>query len=163
MSKPAQAYHGHDLARPRAAIAETIESSDAGAHQRRRFHGGQFVGDPRNRFGASDYVVGVASVGGDAGHQTEGLASEEVAAATGVAVAAIAAMPSHSYALAWFPCGDPRAHDVDASHHLVSGNARVLNAGKRSFLGERVTVADAASFHSDSDRSEARVGNFAFD
>jgi hypothetical protein len=72
-------------------------------------------------------------------------------------------MPSYSHALAGFPCGDALAHDVDASHYLVSGNARVLNAGKRSLLGERVTVADATSFYSDSDRSEARVGNFAFD
>src|SRR5260370_27458100 len=80
-----------------------------------------------------------------------GLAVNEVAASAGVAGEIMAAVPSHSYALAGFPVGYVGADGVDAAGDLVSGNARILEAWPIAFLYQHVAVADAAGFDFDPD------------
>src|SRR5262249_37050606 len=93
-----------------------------------------------------------------------GLAGEVVAAAAGVAVAAVPGVPADADALADLPArGDVLAHGVQHADHLVPRDAREGDPGPRAFLGERVAVADAAGLHLDPHRAGPRVGDRALD
>ena len=119
-----------------AAVAQRVEGGEAGAHQRRGVRGGQFRGHQRERGRRGDHVVGVAAVERDAGHLDSGLAGEEIAAAAGVAVAAVPRVPADADALAGLPARrDVLAHGVDHADHFVPRNARVLDPGPVAFLG----------------------------
>ena len=55
------------IAGPRAGVAKTVERGDAGAHQRGGLFRGEIGGDAGERLGTRDHVLGVATVGSDAG------------------------------------------------------------------------------------------------
>ena len=57
VAEPAQAEHGDDVARPRAAVAQRVERGEAGAHERRRLDGRQFGGHQRDRARGGDHVL----------------------------------------------------------------------------------------------------------
>jgi hypothetical protein len=151
MPESTQTHYRDYLARTRSAISQTVERRDTGAHQRRGLFGGQLVGHPGDRFGAREHVVGIASIGRDAGYQREGLASEKVPVAAIIAVTAIAAVPSHPDTLSRLPVRHARANRIDVPHHFVSRNSRELDTGKFTFLGHHVAVADSTSLNLDSD------------
>ncbi len=75
----------------------------------------------------------------------------------------MAAVPSHSYALAGFPVGYVGADGVDAAGDFVSGNAWILEAGPIAFLYQHVAVADAAGFDFDPDLVAGGLGDVSFD
>src|SRR5262249_2791483 len=141
VAEPAQAEHGDDIARPRAAVAQRIECGDAGAHQWGRIARRQFGGHARDCARGGDQGLAVAAVVGDAG----GLpahAREELAAAAMVTIAAIATVPPDSDPLAWLPSGDTGADRFDHSGHFVAGNSRVLNTREKALFRHRIAVAD---------------------
>jgi hypothetical protein len=162
MAESAQAEHRHQIAGPRAAVAETVERGDAGAHQRRRLHRGQFLRHPRQRFGARDRVIGIAAVAGDAGDVGGRLAGKEVPPAAVIAIPAVSAVPAEAGALAGRPSGHARADCIDNPDDLMSWNSRVRYTRKVSFLSQRIAVADSASLHLDSYRSCARIRDLPF-
>ncbi len=78
--------------------------------------------------GRGDDVVGITAVEGDAGDLPI-LTENEIAAAAGGAVVAMAAVPAQTHALADFVeghIGSDRIHDAG---NLVAGNARIGDAG----------------------------------
>ena len=68
---------------------------------------------------------------------------------------AMAAVPSNANPLPSTPIHNAIAHLLDQADDLVPGNARVLDAGKRAELCERVAVADAAGLDLDEDLARA--------
>src|ERR1017187_3296734 len=162
MAKSAQAEHRYHVARPRAAVSETVERGDAGAHQRRRFHRGQLLGHPRQRFGARDGVIGIAAVAGDAGDVCGRLAGEEVSAPAVIAVPAVSSVPAQTGALAGRPSGHAGADSIYNPDDLVPGNPRVRYTRKVSFLRQRIAMADSASLHLDSYRPGAGIRDLPF-
>src|SRR5579872_6371269 len=117
----------------RSAVAQRVKGGDAGAHQRRGFDRGEFVRNKRQRFRGNNGVVRVASIKRDARDQHI-LAKDELAAAAGLAVPAMAAEPSHTDTLPSLPLFHISANGVDYASNLVPGNPRVWNARKNSFL-----------------------------
>ena len=118
------------------------------------------VGNPRERRGGNEHVFRVAAVAGEAGNLPPFAASHEIAAAAGIAVAAMPAVPADSGALSHFPAEHARADGVDHAGDLVSWNARVSDAGARTFLGVLIAVADAAGLHLDAHRSGGGLAGF---
>src|SRR5262249_20332744 len=88
---------------------------------------------------------------------------EEFSVAAMITIAAVAAVPSHADALAQLPRGDSGPNRVDHSGHFVPWNARVLNTGKEPFLGEGITVANAAGLNLYPHGPWSRVGDRALD
>src|SRR5262249_32790047 len=111
---------------------------------------------PGDRAGGGDHVLGVAAVKGDARHWTRN-AGEEVSAAAGVAMPAVAAVPADAHALAGLPVGAPGAARADHPGHLMPGHTRVLDSGVRPLLEVRIAVADAARLHLDPPPSGLRL------
>ena len=110
-----------------------------------------------------DHVVGIATVmrhARDAGHR---LAGEELAVATIIAGAAVAAVPTDTDALARFEAGYVGTERVDQSDDLVSGDARILQPGKRPLPSQDVAMADATGLDFDSHATRFGLRNFAFD
>ena len=93
----------------------------------------EVVGDEGEGVGGGDDVVGIAAVEVDAG---DGLvfAEDEVAAAAGRAVVAVAAVPAEADALAGLEERDIGADGVDDAGDFVAGNARELEAGPDGLL-----------------------------
>jgi hypothetical protein len=91
------------------------------------------------------------------------LAEDEVAAAAGIAVVAMTAVPTQTDPLAGLEHGNIRPNCVEDSGDLVAWNAGVLNAGPEAQLGKRIAVANAAGLDTDSNVSRARLGELALD
>ena len=114
-------------------LRRAVEGGDSGAHQRTSVDGRQVVGNEGEGVGGGDDVVGVAAVVGDAGDLGV-LAEDEVAAAAGLAVVAVAAMPAEADALAGLEDGDIGADGVDDSGDFVAGARGYAMPGKRPSL-----------------------------
>src|SRR6266571_251370 len=119
MAQPAEAEHGHDVPRPRTAVAQRVEGRQAGAHQRRRLDGIETRRHPRHGAGGGDQVLSVTTVVGDAGHLT-GHTREEVSAPAVVAASVVPAVPPHAGRLSLLPSDHAGADRVDRPRHLVS-------------------------------------------
>src|SRR5206468_7324592 len=130
MAQAAEAEYGDEFARSRTAVAEAVKRRNAGAHERRRLDRRQLVGDQGQGFGARDHVLGIAAVIGDAGDRREGLAGEEIAAAAGIAVVAVSAVPADSHSLSGRPPGYTGPNSIHDAGDLVPGNARVSDQRK---------------------------------
>ena len=163
MAEAADAQHGYEIPGLGGAVTKRIECRDPGTHHWSRFHGGQLVGDLRERLGGSDHVIGVAAVVGDARHLGGDATGDEITAPTGITVAAMSAMPADPDALSRGPSGHVCADRIDDAGDFVPGHARILDAGEEPFLCVHVTVADAAGLNLDSYRSDARLRNLALD
>src|SRR5439155_10648375 len=140
-----------------------VKCGQSGTHQGGSFHGRQTWRAQRNGTGRSDHVVGISAVARDSSDLGFSFAGEEVPTTAGVAIAAIPAVPSDSDRLTGFPSEDVRAQRINESDDLVSGDARILNAGKKSVLRHGITMTDAASLDLDSHHSCLRLGNLALD
>ena len=77
------------------------------------------------------------------------------------AVAARAAEPADAGALPDCPAMNLRSNRVDDADHLMAGNARILDAGKKALDGDGIAVADAAGLHADAHLAGARLGHLA--
>jgi hypothetical protein len=91
------------------------------------------------------------------------LAVEEVSAAAGLALEAVAAMPSHADSLAGLPLRDFGADRVNASGDLMAWHSRILKPWPEPFFHERVAVANAAGFDLDAYLTAIRLGRGALD
>ena len=160
MAEAADAEDGDEVAGARSAVAQAVEGGDAGAEQRGGVDVGEVVGHEGEGVGGSDHVVGIAAVVADAGDVLV-FAEDEVAATTGRAVVAVAAVPAEADALAGLEERHVGADGVDDAGDFVAGDARVCDAGQEADLGERVAVADAAGLHADADVAGAGIGEFA--
>lgn len=162
MSKSTHAKHSDYIAGPGTAVPKSVVSGDPSAHQRSRLFRRQLFRNQGDCRGGSNHIVRVASIVGNAWHLRCDLAGDEVAAATRIAIPAVAAVPTHSDPLAGFPWGDALSDRVDDSGNFVSGNARILDAGPSALFGKRIAVADTAGLDLDSHRARARLRDFAF-
>ena len=122
----------------------------------------QSIGDSRQAALVGDHHLGVPAVGVQAGDRLV-LAVHEVAAATGFAVAAIAAEEADADALAGPPAVNRLADGVDASHHLMPRHPREGQSGADPLDGQDIRVADAARFHADPDAARRRLDQWARD
>ena len=122
----------------------------------------EVVRDQGDGVGGGDDVVGVAAVVVDAGDVLI-FAKDEVAAAAGMAVVAMAAVPAQTDALAGLEDRDLGANRVEHTGDLVAGNARVLDAGPYAQLGKRIAVANTAGLDTDTNVPRTRLGKFALD
>src|SRR5882762_9089506 len=118
---------GDQISWPRSAVSQCIECCDARAKQRPCVYRGKFAGNQRKRSRGGDHVVRVTSVAGQTRDLSRLAARHEITAAAGVAISAMSAVPADPNSLPHFPPGNARAHGVDDSRDLMSGDARVLN------------------------------------
>jgi hypothetical protein len=162
VAEAAEAEDGDDVAGLCAAVAQGVEGRDAGAHERGGLLVGQVARAQGDGTGGRDHVVGISAVEGDAGDLGAD-AGKEVAAAAGVAVAAVPAVPADADALAGFPADDAGADGVDHADQLMARDARVLNAGEQAVFGHRVAVADAAGVYLDPHGAGGWLGDIALD
>jgi hypothetical protein len=158
VSEAADPEDGDKGSGARATVTQRVECRDARAHERRRFFGGEIVRDARQRRRRADQVLGVAAIDGHP-RDRHVLASDEVAAPAGLAVAAVASEPADSDSLARLPATHAVAHGIDDTGHLVPGNARVADARETPVLGVGVAVADAARLHPDAHLAGAGLRN----
>src|SRR5258708_15561985 len=89
MPKATEAENGDQISGARAAVAQRIESSDAGAQQRPRIHGGKRIGNQRELRGGRQHEFGVATVAREARDLAALAAGHKIAAAARIAMAAM--------------------------------------------------------------------------
>src|SRR5271167_395315 len=99
----------------------------------------------------------------DPSHPRLCLAGKDVPMATGVAIAAIAAVPADADALTNRPSGNPGADAVDQTDDLMTRHPRIKDAGKETLLGLAVAMADPASLDLDPDSSCSGLRDLALD
>ena len=162
MTEAAEAQHRDNVAWTRAAVPQRVVSRDARAHQRRGFHGGQILRHQRQREGGSHHVIRITAVEGNAGYLERHLATKEIAAAAGIAMTTMTAMPANAHALARFPLRDTRAHGIHDPDDFMARHARILQARPVTFLDQRIAVADATGLDFHPHPAGARLGNFTF-
>jgi hypothetical protein len=162
MAQSADALYRNKVAAASSGIAQRIEDSDAGTEQGRSFCCRQIIRHRGNRFCRDYDVLSVASIEGDAGNLSE-LAENKIAAAAGIALETVSAVPSYSDALAGLPLRNVGAECIDASCNLVTGHARILNARPVPFFHESIAVADSTSFNFDADLSASGLGSGTLD
>jgi hypothetical protein len=120
--------------------------------------------DPRDRGGRGDHVVGVPAVERDTSHLHAGLTGEEVAAAAGVAGAAVPGVPADPDSLSDLPAGrDISAYSINQADHLVPRYSRKCDPGPVAFLRQHVAVADAVRFDPHPHHARAGGRDLAFD
>jgi hypothetical protein len=111
-----------------------VEGRDSRAQQRGVVLEAHFVGHRGQRRGAHDHVVGIAAVHRDPG-DPHVHAVDQRAAATPLAVAAVATEPADAHALADLPAVGVVAQGGDLAGDLVAGHERV-----RPWSEERYSV-----------------------
>src|ERR1700704_5098609 len=127
VAEAADSEYGDQISWPRSAVSQCIECCDARAKQRPCVYGGKFAGNQRKRGRGGDHVVRVTSIAGQTGDLSRLAARHEITSAAGFAIAAMSAVPADSDSLPHFPPGNARAHGIDDSRDLMSGDARVLD------------------------------------
>src|SRR3954469_7322434 len=130
----------NEIARARAAVAQCVEGGDPRTEKRRRLdliQADRYVRHSRN---VGDEVGRVAAIACDASHSLNVLARKSVAPATARAIAARAAKPAHSGAVADLPAGDIVAYGGDSTDHLVPWHTRILDARYMPLNRQRIAV-----------------------
>src|SRR5579859_8181579 len=92
-----------------------------------------------------------------------GAAQDKIPAAARLAPEAMAAVPADADALADSPFGDARAERIDLAGDLVSGNARIFQAGPPALFDEQVAMANPAGFDFDAHCAWSRFRHRALD
>src|SRR6202030_1455742 len=75
--------------------------------------------------------------------------------------AVLPTVPADSNPLAFLPFLHARAQFVDHASYLVSGDARVRNAGEEAFFRDYIAVTDSTGLHANPHLSRARLRYFA--
>jgi hypothetical protein len=157
VAEPAQAEHGHDISRTRAAISQSIKGSEPSAHQWSYFSRGHVVRHSRYRAGRGNHVIGISAVEADTG-DLACYAREEVTSPAMVAMPAIAAVPAGAHVVAGLPAGNAGTDGVDYARDFVAGDSGILDSRVDPLLYEGIAVADAAGEDFDPDCSGAGFG-----
>ncbi len=100
-------------------LRKALKRRDAGAEQRGRIDVGQVVRNAGQRLRGADHVLRIAAVIADARHP-RGLAEDEVAMPAVLAMAAVAAVPTHADALADAPFIHAPAQLIDHAGDFVA-------------------------------------------
>jgi hypothetical protein len=124
---------------------------------------GNSSGTAASAIGRSHEVFGIPAIEGNSGYFQIDLAGEEIAAATGIAVAAVTAVPPDAYALSRLPLSNPGAHGIDRPDDFVTWYPRILKSGPVPILDQRIAVTNATRFDLHPNPSFPRLGNFALD
>src|SRR5208337_1484476 len=103
----------------------------------------EFVWDAHDCLPGSQHVFGIAAIQGKAGGKRT-FTPMELAPLAGAALPAWTAVPAYPDALADPPFGRVLTGPGDHTDHLVSGDARVLQAGIASFADHGIAVTNAA-------------------
>src|SRR6185312_10332385 len=160
MTQTPDSLHGHNVAGQSAGVAQRIVGRNPGAEQRRGIDVGQAVRNRHQRFNRSQHVLLIAAVVADAGNLLV-LAVAEIAAPAFAARAIMSAMPANTDPLPLAPRADSGSEFVDHARDFMARNARIRNAGPRSFHDQRVTVAHPAGVHPDANLSRTGLRNLA--
>jgi hypothetical protein len=139
-----------------------VVGGDAGTEERGGVNIIEAIGNECESVGWSDDVVGIAAVEGNSGDLAV-FAEDEIAAAAGRTVITVAAVPTEAYALAWLEERHIGADRIDDAGDLMAGNARILDAGPITELGQRIAVADAAGLNPNANVAGAGIGKFSCD
>jgi hypothetical protein len=59
----------------------------------------------------------------------------------------MAAVPTHTYALAHIPAADMAAEGVNATGYFMPGNARIFQTRPQAIFDEHVAMANTTCFH----------------
>src|SRR5215472_2053602 len=156
MAKPADSLNSHKVARHGTAMAQRVECSNAGAHQRRGFSGIQRLRHGRQRLPRNHRVLLVSAVIADA-TDFQILACAEVAASARRTRVVLPAMPSNADALALLPLRDAGTELIDDAHNFVPGNTRVADSRQGALLNNDITVANTTGLYFDAYLSRARL------
>src|SRR5579864_4623431 len=119
MAEAADSLDGNQVAAAGSHIAQSVEYGDSGTQQRSGLVSGKIVGHRSDSLSTDDHIFGIAPVEVD-GSNFFVLAQNEVAAAAGIALKAVAAVPSHTNSLPGLPQCDVGTDRVDASGDLVA-------------------------------------------
>jgi len=110
-----------------------------------------------------NHVFRVTAVARNACDRTVNQTQVEMAATAGIAVSAVPAVPADSDAVANLPALDPAANCIHHTCDFVSRDARILNIGEQTFLGNRIAVTDTTRLHLHAHITRSGLRNFAFD
>jgi hypothetical protein len=83
----------------------------------------------------------------------------EFSAAAGTADRAVASDPADSNALAFGPVGYAFSQGIDDTGDFMARHAGIDQTGEKTFLGEKIAVADAAGFDFHADLAWAGIGD----
>src|SRR5207249_1058405 len=161
VSQSANAVHGHDVASPRARMAQRVEYGDARAHERPGFLRRQFIRNRRQRRRRRDHMLGIPAVEIDARDLAIG-AHCEIAAPALFALEAMSTVPPDTDAPTLFPASDAAADRIDPPGDFMARHTGILNPGPETFFDEHVAVANAARLHLHANLSRARLRDVAF-
>jgi hypothetical protein len=89
-------------------------------------------------------------------------AENEVAAAAGRAVVAVAAVPAQTDSLTDLEERHIGADGIDNAGDFVAWNPRIGDAGKEAELGDCVTVTNPAGLYTNANFSRTGLGEFSF-
>jgi hypothetical protein len=90
------------------------------------------------------------------------LAGNKIAAATGITISAVPAVPADSDPLALYPSDNAYADRVNYSGDFMSRNPRVLDTRPHSLLGHGITVANSTSLNLYTHMPGTRICDLAF-
>ena len=135
MAESAEPEHGDDVARLRTAVPQGIEGCEARAHEWCRLDRPQVFRHARDRAGGGDHKFTVATVKCEAS-DLSAHTGEEIAAATWIAVPAVASVPTHAHSLALLPSQNSGSDRIDYPGHFVARDPRILNALDGSLFDE---------------------------
>src|SRR5207253_9234744 len=113
MSKSADALNGHQVSRPRAAMAQRVVSSNSRTQQRRSFRRIEAFRNEGKSLNGSEHVLLVSAIKADAGDLAI-RTQHQIATAALIAGSIMPAMPSDAHALAFLPSGNACA---DLANH----------------------------------------------
>src|SRR5438445_11142696 len=135
MSEPADAMHCHDVAAPRARIAQRVVHGDACTHERSRFLRWQFV---RNRCHCRrwrNHILGISAVEIDARDFAID-AHRKIDASTLFTHEIMSAMTAYADSLTFLPFCNPFADHIDASGDLMTSHTSILKSGTHTFFND---------------------------
>jgi hypothetical protein len=162
MAEAADSLHGDKVARERAAMAESIECRDSGAHEGRGFRSVKRLRHPRQGFDRRDHEFLVSAVVTDSAHQAIRTVYE-VASPAGQTGAVLPAVPTYANPVSLTPAIHIRSELVDCPGDFVSGNARIRDAGKLAFFRDHVAVANSTGLNANPDLSWPGLWDLPFD
>src|SRR5216683_7794113 len=161
MTEPANSLDRDKVARQSSAVAESIERSYAGAHQRGGIYIAKRLWHPGQGFHRRNHEFLVASVVADSANLTI-RAIHEVSSPARQTSAILAAVPADTYSLALLPVLHACSELVYHASYFMSGNTRIGNSGKESLLGHYITVADSTCLNANPYVSRTRFRDFTF-
>ncbi len=163
MTETADTMDRNQIARPRATVAQCVEGGDAGAQQRCGFHRIQPVRHAHHRRGECQHMGGIAAITRNAGRALHVLAGEGVAAPAVATIAAIAGRPADPDPGANGETLDVGTEGVDHADDLMTGDARIGDAGECALDCHGVAVTDAAGLDANADLVMAGLRQVTFD